>query len=391
MTKCASAHTYEIDDPEAACAEIKAQLDSKLSLLKNSVGIVACHTEYIGSGALRRICESLPFEVVGFTTAVQAVDGEYGELILTLFVITSDDSWFVTGTTGDLEAGIEGPIDSAVARAVAGAGAPPKLALLFPPLILKYSGDTYVEAFGKALPNVPLFGPLAIDDSMSFDQAETVFRGGTARSSMPFVLCYGAISPRFIVGTFPDGKSMPYKGEITKSCGSVVSEINGVNAYKYFEGIGFTANGDLADSFKLVPFSIDQRRRGDYDGIPVIRGVAFFAEDGSAVFRGDVDEGSVFSLLTSESSDVLSATGKAVEGLNAMPDVNGALIFPCIGRRIMTISEHPLVELETVAKTIDPGIPYMIGYAGGEICPTLMKGGVPTNRYHNYSVVILVI
>ena len=51
----------------------------------------------------------------------------------------------------------------------------------------------------------------------------------------------------------------------------------------------------------------------------------------------------------------------------------------------------PLMELETARDTINPDIPFMIGYAGGEICPTLVRNGVPTNRYHNYSLVILVV
>ena len=208
---------------------------------------------------------------------------------------------------------------------------------------------------------------------------------------MPFILCYGNINPRFIVGTFPEDKVMPYRGEITKSNGSLVSEINNINAYKYFESIGFVNNGVLQENFNFVPFAIDQKKRADYDGIPVIRGIALFTEDGSAIFRGDVDEGSTFSLLTCETEDVLTATEQKIKQMNELPDVNGALLFPCIARRMMTMGNNPLMELETVKNTIHPEIPFIMGYAGGEISPTLGRNGIPTNRFHNYSLIILVI
>ena len=391
MLKCASAYTHEIDSLEDALEEIKSQLDEKLTLLENTVGIVTCNPEFIGSGALKYVCENLPFDTVGMTTSSQAVDGESGDMILTIFVMTSDDICFKTGITECLEDDLIEPIKAAVGKTIDGASEQPGLALVFPPLIFKYSGDSYVEEMRKHIPNTPLFGPIAIDDTLTNELSETVYNGESFRTAMPFVLCYGDINPHFIVGTFPDDKAMPYKGEITNSSGSFVSEINNTNAYKYFESIGFIENGVLADNFKLVPFAVDQIKRSDYDGIPVIRGIVLFTEDGTAVFRGDVDEGSVFSILTFEADDVLSTTEKTIKQINDLPDVNGALLFPCIGRRFMTMGVSSLKELEIARDGIDPNIPFMMGYAGGEICPTLMKDGVPTNRFHNYSIIILVL
>ena len=40
MLKCASIYTYEIDDPKLALKELKAQLDAKITLLKNTVGLI---------------------------------------------------------------------------------------------------------------------------------------------------------------------------------------------------------------------------------------------------------------------------------------------------------------------------------------------------------------
>jgi len=262
---------------------------------------------------------------------------------------------------------------------------------VFPPLIFKYSGDSVVDILQKCLPAVPIFGGIAVDDSTTYDWSETVFNGKNYKTAMPYVLCYGNISPRFIVGTFPEDSAMPYKGEVTRSCGSLIYEINNMNAYQYFESIGFIEQGVLADNFKLVPFAIDQKKRADYDGVPVVRGIGYFLEDGTALFRGDVDEGSVFSMLSSGADSVLSATRERIEEINELTGVNGVLMFPCVGRHIMTTGNTPLIELETVMETMRPGIPFMVSYAGGEICPTLVKDGIPSNRYHNYSLVILVV
>ena len=391
MLRCASVYTYEIDDPQAAFEEIKAQLDEKIPFLAHTTGIMLCHPEFAAAGVATYICGKLPFEVAGITTAAQAVNGEVGELLLTLFVMTSDDVWFKTGVTGGLEDGLFEPVKTAITNVTQGAGESPGLALIFPPLILKYSGDSYVDAVQKILPRVPIFGAIAIDDTLTHELSETIYKGEHYKTAMPFILCYGKINPRFIVGTFPEGKIMPNKGEITKSNGSVVSVINGMSAYQYFETIGFVNNNVIAENFVFVPFAIDQKKRADYDGIPVIRGIAFFGEDGTAVFRGDVDEGSTFTMLTSDPDDVLSATEQKIAQVNKLSDVNGVLLFPCIGRRMMTMRINPVAELETVMDAMDPAIPFSMGYAGGEISPTLVRDGVPTNRFHNYSLIVLVV
>ena len=391
MLNCASIYAYEIDDPAIALEEIKNQLDEKLILLTHSVGIVMCHPEFISSGTLQYICENIPFDVVGMTTAVQAVNGEAGELILTIFVMTSDDVCFKTGVTERLDENIDTAIKTAAEKITWEYSETPGLAIVFAPCMSKYSGDAYVDSWQKTILNVPIFGAVATDDTRTYELSETICNGDSFKTEMSFVLCYGNINPRFMVGTFPHEKAMPHRGEITKSNGSLVYEINNTNAYKYFEGIGFTNNGVLAESYIFVPFAIDQKKRADYDGIPVIRSLNSFTEDGTAVFLGDVDEGSTFSLLTSEPDDVLSVTRQKIEQINSLSEVNGVLMFPCIARRMMTMRVAPLIELENVRDTIRPDIPFMMGYAGGEISPTLFKDGVPTNRFHNYSLIILAV
>jgi len=391
MLKCTSIHTYEIDDRETALNEIQAQISEKISFSENTIGIVMCHTEFIMSGMMQHICENMPFKTVGVTTTTQAVNGEAGELILTIFVMTSDDIRFVPGITKSLENGFENEIKEACENASKDENDEPGLALIFPPFIVSHTGDDYIKSWHNCIPNTPLFGTFSIDDTPNFAESETIFNGISSKTAMPFVLCYGNINPRFIIGTIPKGNNLPYRGEVTKSTGPFVHEINNIAAYRYFESIGFESDSISSVNYLLLPFSIDQKARVDYDGIPVIRVLDTFTEDGSAIFHGNVDEGSIFTLQNCESADVISVTQQIIEQINETEDINGVLIFSCVLRRIATMKDNHNEEFYDVRDTLRPDIPFMMGCAGGEICPTFIKDGVPTNRYHNFSIVTLIV
>jgi len=391
MLKCASVYTYEVDDQTIALDEIKAQLDEKLELQENTVGIIMCHPEFIGSGMLKFICESLPFDIVGVTTAAQAVNGEAGELMLTIFIMTSDDTYFKVGITDCLSDDVGESVKSAYESVSKGDTGEPRLALIFPPVGLHHAGDNYIERWQQYIPKTPIYGTLAIDDTPTFEDSETIYNGENSKSKMPFILCYGNINPRFLIGTIPEENTMPYKGEITSSTGSLVHEINEMNTYKYFESIGFETSGISSVNYLFLPFSIDQKARDDYDGVPVIRVLDSFTDEGTAIFHGNVDQGSTFTLLKCEAEDVLATTKQKIDEINAMEDVNGVLLFSCVVRRVVTMTENHDEEFEIARDSLRPDIPFMMGSAGGEICPTGVKDGTPTNRYHNYSIAILII
>lgn len=391
MLKCACLCTFELDHPELALGEIKTQLEQELVLQKYSIGIVMCHPEFIPSGIVRHLSDNLPFPIVGATTSSQCVNDHVGNLVLTIFVMTSDDIQFFTGATDPVDEDVEGPVKTAFAKVLPESVPSPKLAIVFPPLILKYPGEVYIRACEQVTPGVPIFGTIAIDDSISFEDSQTIFSGESYKNSMTFVLCCGNINPRFLIGTLPLDNALPFISTVTKSNGPFVHEINDINAYKYFKSIGSTDSGTLAENYRFIPFAIHQRKRTDYDGIPVIRGVATFTEEGVAIFRGDVDEGSTFTILTNDGQDVLESSRQQAERINQMEDVAGVLIFSCIARQMSTMYPDPVAELRLVKDTISPSIPFMMGYAGGEICPTSIKNGIPVNRFHNSSLIILVV
>ena len=391
MLRCASIYTYELDDPELALAEVTASLADKISLLEHSVGIVMCHPEFIASGVLAHICAHLPFEVAGTTTASQAVTGEAGELMLTIFVMTADDVSFRTGVTNSVIENIDGRTKAAFDAATAGSTGQPDLALIFPPFLVGPSGDAYVRAWGKVIPNTPLFGTLATDDSISFAGAEIIYHGTSYTTAMSFVLCYGNIVPRFFIATLPQHHAASHTGEVTKSDGPYVYEINHTNAYEYLNSLEYIRDLNAIDNLALVPFLVNLRKRGDHDDVSVVRGHASFTEDGSAIFRGDMDEGSTFTFLALDPDGILATARQPIAEINSLADINGALLFSCSDRRIALYGTDPAIELRSVKDAIHPKIPFMMGYSGGQICPTSIKDNVPTNRFHNYSLVMLAI
>ena len=388
MLKCASVYTCEVDDFDLAINEINSQLKDKITLLDNTVGIIMCHLEFIESGMLSHICKNLPFDVAGVTTSSQAVNETANDVILTIFIITADDVYFRTGMTDSLEDDIYAPAKNVYEKI--GISEKPSLAMVFPPLPDKDAGDTYVDAWERVIPGVPVFGTFSTADTADFLGGKVIYNGETADACMSFIFCYGNINPCFVIGTFSEKNALPYHGEITKSNGIFVEGINDIKAYKYFEELGLAKDGVPNSIFTFVPFLIDQKNRTDYDGIPILRELVKFTEDGIAVFRGNIDEFSTFKMLQGTFEDVISIAQERLEEAASLSEINGILTFSCIARRMMVIQKDSLKELNVAREKVG-NIPFMMGYAGGEICPTSIKNGVATNRYHDYTIITMII
>ena len=110
MIKMITAFTGEIDDPGVALAQIERHLAGK-SLLRNSVGIIHCYEDSLESGAVRTICDALPFDVIGCTVVGAAVAGAGSPYLLTLSVLTSDDIAFAAGASEPIEESPDGPAE----------------------------------------------------------------------------------------------------------------------------------------------------------------------------------------------------------------------------------------------------------------------------------------
>ena len=390
MLKSTTLFSYEVDNPEKALQEILDQLNTKISLMKNSVGIILCSPEFIKTEALQTISNGLPFPTAGCTTASQGVNGEVGELMLTIMVLTSDDISFAVNTVEFDNDGLAAT-KSAYESAAKSLGNNPDLIFVFPSLMEnKFPGDYFIEIFESVCGTTPIFGGLAMDDTITYETCYSICNGEASLKAMSLIYLSGNINPRFIIGTVSDKYVLPYTGEITKAAGNVVYEINNMRAYDYFDNIGLVKDGQFNKGMRFVPFLLDIKEGKGYDGVSVARSVIGFDENGYAIGRGDMFEHSIFKIGSCNKDDVLSTVLQVMDKINKFENVNAAIMFSCIARRIALGHEH-FEEINTVDQNINPQFQYMVGYAGGEICPTSFKDGAAVNRFHNYTLVACIL
>ena len=391
MLKSTTLFSYEVDNPETALQEILDQLNANISLMKNSAGIILCDPEFIKTGVVQAICEGLPFPTAGCTTASQGVNGEEGVLMLTIMVLTSDDISFSVTMAEFVDDDALAATKSTCETAIKSLGDNPGLIFAFPSLMEpKYSGDYYVEMLENACGSVPIFGSLAVDDTTTYETCYAIYNGKSSLTALSLIFLSKEITPRFIIGAVSDKYVLPYSGEITKSTGNVVYEINNILAYDYFENIELAKDGQFDKGMRFIPFLLDIKDGKGYDGVPVARSIIGFDENGYAIARGDMLEHSIFSIGSCNKDDVLSTTLNVINQINTFENVNAVIMFSCIARRI-ALGHEFFAEINNVAKNINPQFQYMVGYAGGEICPTSLKDGAAVNRLHNYSFVACIL
>ena len=388
MIKSASLYTFEIDDCDKALEEIKIQFNEKLTLLKNTAGIVHCSYDFIESGVVKRVCDTFDFPIVGTTSAAQAVNSAGGNFMFTMLILTSDDVEFFAGCSKGHKDDFSGSIERTFPILSEVSALPLKMAFVFPPLTDNNEGDSYVHVFEKLCGNVPIFGTLAVEEAIiSYAQTETIYNGESFEEEATYLLAFGNINPRFIVTSIPEKSSLIQAGTITKAEGNILYEIDGVPAVDFFERIGLAKDNKLVSGIEFMPFILSVSNKDNGQSSCFVRGFVSFLGDGSVLCRGTMYEGASLVIGSNSAEDILASSKKAIEALNKEQNIQAALIYSCVVRRIALVND-PQLELKSVRNSISPEIPFMIAYSGGEICPEFMTGNAVQNRFHNFSFII---
>ncbi|MDR0424645.1 MAG: hypothetical protein LBH39_04210, partial [Clostridiales Family XIII bacterium] len=257
MIKTLTAYTEEIDDVKLAVSELKGQLDAGGPLLKNTVGIIACHYEFVFSGVVKALAEELPFHIAGTITAAEAVPGRLGGLMLALVVMTSDDVEFVPVVTPSLENEAGKVIAKSYADAAAGHDGAPALVLAFAPFMLNNSGDEYVNVLTKASGGVPVFGTLSVDDTLDFANCFMIYDGEHYRDCMSMILIYGDVCPKFFIATISKSKILNKEALITSSEGHILKSLNDRPVVEFFQDLGLTQASETQYAMTSLPFMLD--------------------------------------------------------------------------------------------------------------------------------------
>ncbi|MDR1247383.1 MAG: FIST C-terminal domain-containing protein [Clostridiales Family XIII bacterium] len=386
MIRTITAHTTEIDDVESAVKEMQSQLQSGGPLNKNTVGIIACHYEFVLSGVVKALQESLPFAVLGAITSAQAVATESGALMLTLMVLTSDDAEFVTAMTAPLRGQSGNIIANTYTDATSAKNEKPALILAYAPFMLENSGDEYVSVLTRVSNGAPCFGTLAVDDTADFSNCFMIYNGEHYNDRMALLMIFGDIKPKFFIATISSDKIIGKSALVTKSEGHVLMEVNDRPVVEYFENLGLTKASETAYAMTSLPFMLDYG-----DGTPWVSKVFIgLSPEKHAICAGAMPEGATLYIGVFDKNDVLlTSEDAAKKALGDIAEASGLLIYSCISRG-MSLGADQLMELDMIKEKVSDSLPFMMAYSGGELCPTQISEEKAINRFHNNAFIACV-
>ncbi|MCL2372512.1 MAG: FIST C-terminal domain-containing protein [Defluviitaleaceae bacterium] len=383
MLKTFVAHTTELDDLNLAVSEVVSGLNLDKNLCKNSVGIIACHQEFIASGVVKALSEALPFQLVGTVSFAQATAAQAGSLVLTVMLLTSDHAEFVSVLTPSLAEEAGRVISDSYIAATATRPDKPALIMPFAPFLMQNSGDEYVEVLTKVSGGVPCFGTLAIDDSSDFSTCFMIANGQEHTDKMCMLLIYGEIKPKFFVANLSADTMFGKAAIVTKSHGHVIEELNGKPVSKYFEDLGLTRATEEKHGMSSLPFLVDFQ-----DGTPPVSKIFItLTPENHALCAGAVPENSLLHIANGDGNDVIHTAGAAIDNLLAhASEASGALMYSCIARS-MAFGVKQFEEINLITEKLQNKLPFMLANSGGEICPTSIASSA-TNRFHNFALII---
>ncbi|MCL2801203.1 MAG: FIST C-terminal domain-containing protein [Treponema sp.] len=385
-----SAFTEEIDDVDAAAAEILKQLDLDNSLMKNSIGLLHCYNEFIDSGVVSALCEKLPFDVVGITVPYVRLSGKASSMGLMLNVLTGDDVNFITGISDPINTG-GGNLAQVTEKLCSGVSArlnnneKPPMLITFGPFmhVLKINADEYIDKVSGYFPNVPVFGAFSFSEEIDFSKCYTLYNGQSYENAAGLVAITGNIDPSFLTISVPEKNIIGELATITKSAGNIIHAINGVSVEDYVISIGLVdKKGDLE---KL--YSTPMIARLD-DGSTVVRVCIGGDGQGGAIMGGHVPEGAKIGFAMLEVSDNIS-TSKEISH-NALEIFNGRniIVYSCMARLGFMGANQRELEAKTICDILGGSNNFFLAYVGGEIFPQKLLSGKYVNHLQNFSIIV---
>lgn len=376
-------HTSEVDIAEDAVREVQTQL-AAISLKTHSIGILTCHFEYIHTGVMAALTESLPFDTVGVTTFSQMNGTESGMFELSVLVLTSDTVCFEPLLTPPIaEENAAESIADAYTGALGQSGLDPSLIFAFLPFDLVISGDAFLRHLDAASGGVPCFGGYSVDNNQSLLGKTTSYalcNGQAVQNQCVLLLLRGEVQSRFYVANYLRERLLDQSLTVTHAKGRLVHEVNGIPFTRY-----------------LARYGIDSVEAGALSTIPVLCRMnegdefvsrAMIAAEGESIrFISEVPEGATLLIGVWTVEDVTGTScAAAARAVRENPDAAAMLIFSCLGR-YAALGLDIDAEIRCVFDTIGRENPALMAYSGGELAPS-MKNGQSVNTAHNTSLVI---
>jgi len=388
MIKVLTACTYELDDSEKAVKEILDQIDPQNRLLKNSTAMLFCHIDFIEMGVMEKICKSLPFEVVGCTSLYFAASNpveasasaEAGEIMLTVTVLTSDDTEFATGICASLTLeNANDNIHTLYQKTAASLSGPPTLAFAFPPTLFHLTIDIMTAALDKACGGLPVFGTVALDIGAHIRSPRTIHQGTAYADCMALLLFKGPVKPRFIFRRFPEGTSIAQDAVITRANGAEIISINNETAASFLQEIGL-----IESTFsQAIPLVIADSE-GNNQEVVVVQKIT---EEGTLICGRHIPVGGILNIGAITADYVLESARALIRDIKKDEDkTRFTIIISCFLRTIVLGGATEEVSLVQQELGDSPG-GYLYLNSGGELCPRYAKSGETVNQALQYAII----
>jgi hypothetical protein len=380
MIKVLTAYTYELDDSEKAVREILSQIDPQNTLLKNSAAMLFCQIQFIEMGVTEKICKSLPFDVVGCTSLYFAASDQKGEIMLTVTVLTSDDTEFATGISGPLAPeNAEECINALYQKTASSLSGPPALVFAFPPTMFHLTIDIMAAALDKACGGLPVFGTVALDIGAHIRSPRTIYQGTAYDDRMALLLFKGPVKPRFIFRRFPEGASFAQDAVITRANGAELISINNEPAASFLREIGLIQS-TFSQAIPLVIADSD----GNNQEVVVVQKVT---DEGTLICGRHIPVGGILNIGAITADYVLESAKALIRELKKDEDkTRFSIIVSCFLRTIVLGGATPEVKL-IQQELGDSSGGYLYLNSGGELCPRFTESGGTVNQALQYAVI----
>jgi hypothetical protein len=378
------AFTNEIDDTDVAVGEITAQLKDK-KMHKNTIGIIACHFEFIENGTIDALCKVLPFDLIGCAVQGSAVNGSGGMEQLSLTVLTDDDITFTSAISEPIFPENFDTVVENVYTDAAKSGADPSLIFLLGPITTDVSGHSILKKLDQLSGGLPIFGTLSNDTSLKYESSY-VFRNNEQHlRKMVLLFLNGNVEPRFYTTAITTRNILRQNAVVTESSGYLVKKINDLPVIEYFKSIGVQTSKLAAVS--MLPFLVDFG-----DGTAPAAYSMYDISESGAYCGGEIPVGSLISFAEIDYTSVMETA--EITLTQALDDVekngaNGIIAIPCFTRSLVILPNIE-DEIKKSLEIIGDKIPFTLIYSGGEICPAYNKQQKIINRFHNLTYTVMV-
>jgi hypothetical protein len=260
------------------------------------------------------------------------------------------------------------------------------LGVLMLPHIMVTDTEALIEAITDCT-NAQIFGGFAVDDSPTYiENCFVIAKGKAYRDRAVMLFLKGEIHPEFVSAIVTEDKVLDNTAIITEAKGSEIISLNGRPVTEFLTSLGFNLTDSKADAINSAVMIVD-----DGNGDTYGRSMMYLTPDHHLFVGGRVTVGATVKIAMFERKGVLDASAEVTRKIiENYPDAKLAVVISCETRHIILGADT--YDGEKMLRRELGDIPFVLTYAGGEICPSpASTPEKPVNRLFNQSYCICII